>query len=224
MKKQGRFWLGCLLISVGLSMYAINVSAQTVSWEIVKHSTDINTLKGEVTEYTNQGYVPVGITYDNVELYILYVQVEGLEIEAWWLGWYDDRDTIQKGITDKMNEGYVPTGITYTGDKFYVLYVKTKSSATAWQLVPSALNLNAVKQAIQPYIDQGYVPTGISKYGKEYWTLLLETPDTSITKWKIETYVVGKHGDEINANIEQGYVPWGLEYRGKQIDILYVGF
>jgi hypothetical protein len=208
-------------VFIGLSFKA---SAQIISWEIKQHSTDLQTLKEEVTEYVNDGYVPLGITYDNVELYILYVRDPEFGMEAWSIEWYDNRDAIQKGITGNMNKRYIPTGITYTGDQFYVLYVKTESSVTAWQLIPSAADLNSVKRAIQPYVNQGYVPTGISLLKDEYWTLLLQIPDTQVKKWKIETYPVGAHADGINSNIKQGYIPWGIEYRGTQIDILYIGF
>jgi hypothetical protein len=206
-------------------MFSFNVFAQEVSWEIKQHSTDLETLKQEVTEYVNNGYVPLGITYDGNELYILYVEEPDLGMEAWLIEWYNNKDEIQKGITAKMNQGYMPTGITYSEDVLYVLYVKMTNSATAWQLVPSATNLKAVEKAIQPYVKQGYVPSGIAFYKNEYWTMLLLISNTTVKSWKIESYRVGTHTAQINANIEKGYLPWGLEYSGKdRIDILYVGF
>ncbi|PIE36369.1 hypothetical protein CSA56_00440 [candidate division KSB3 bacterium] len=76
-----------------------NTSAQLVNWEIKQHSTDLELLEGEVSRYVNNGYVPLGISYDNVELYILYVQDRDLEVEAWLIEWYEDRTEIQNGIT-----------------------------------------------------------------------------------------------------------------------------
>lgn len=215
----------------GLSLFfvvvllACNVFAQEVAWEIKQHSTDLETLKQEVSEYTNNEYVPLGITFDNNELYLLYLQLPDSGMEAWLIEWYENRDATQKGITANMKKGYMPRGITYTGDNLYVLYVKMKNAATAWQLIPSATNLKAVQKAIQPYVSKGYVPVGITFYQNEYWTMLLLIPNTAVKSWKIESYQVGTHADNINANIEKGYLPWDIEYSGKdRIDVLYVGF
>jgi len=202
-----------------------NVSAQMINWEIKQHSTDIELLEQEVTNYVNNGYIPLGLSYDNVELYILYVRDPDFGMEAWSIEWYENKTEIQNGITDNMNQGYVPTGITYTGDLFYVLYVMIESSATAWQLIPAALDLDAVHDAIQPYIVQGYLPSGITAFEGEYWIMLLHIPDTTAEYWKIEAYETGRHGDEINRNIERGFFPWGLMYRSDRgVDILYVNF
>jgi hypothetical protein len=211
--------LFCLL---ALALMAL---AQTIRWEIKQHSTDIDVLESQVTAYLNQGYVPLGITYDNKELYILYIQDKDLNTEAWMIEWYDNRQAIKDGISDMLKKGYVPTGITYTGDQLYVLYVKMENNVTSWQLEPSGTNLTEVQKIIQPWADKLYVPTGITFWQDQYWTLLLKTPGTTVKGWMIETYDVGKHGDLINANIRRGYIPWGLEYSGdKRIDILYVKF
>jgi len=213
-----------LSLFVLIIVFSFNVFAQTISWEIKQHSTDIDLFENEVTDYVNNGYVPLGITYDNVELYILYVYDPEFGMQAWSVEWYENRTAAQNGITNNMNQGYIATGITYTGDQFYVLYVKVENSATAWRLEPSAIDLQSVHDAIQPYINQGYVPAGITAFEGEYWTLLLEIPDTTIQSWRLESYVVGNHADGINLNIEQGYIPWGIMYRDDMIDILYVGF
>lgn len=210
-----------------LCLVSVGASGQTVSWEIKLHNSEnTDILEREVSAYVDNGYVPLGITYDNVELYILYVYDPDFGVSAWSIEWYDNRETVRDGITANMENGYIPTGVTYTGDLFYVLYIQVDSSADAWQLVPSGTNLQSVKQEIQPYISQGYVPVGITLYGDEYWTLLLNIPDTTVQYWRLETYEVGTHADAINQNIESGYFPWGLMYdaNAREIDILYVGF
>lgn len=222
MKKLVNFGL-----AVFIMLFALQTSAQVIPWEIKLHSTEISILEQEVTAYANEGYVPLGITYDDIELYILYVQDPVLGMQAWSLEWYEDRTEVQNGITDNMEYGYIPTGITYTGDLFYVLYIQVESSAGAWQLVPSDSNsLQSVQNAIQPYIDQGYIPFGITALEDEYWTLLLNVPTSTASYWMIETYPVGNHGDNITENIEQGYYPWGLMYNSNAglIDLLYVSF
>lgn len=208
-----------------LIIIACHVSAQEIAWEIKKHSTDLNKLKTEVSEYTNNGYLPLGITYDDAELYLLYIHMPDSGLEAWLVEWYKDIDEMQKEITSKMNDGYMPRGITYSSDVLYVLYVKLENPATAWQLIPSATNLPAVQKAIQPYVKEGYVPVGIAFFKNEYWTMLLLIPGTSAKSWLIESYKVGTHTASINANIKKGYIPWDIEYSGKErIDILYLLF
>lgn len=216
----------CVSLFVILFSLSLSVCAQDISWEIKQHSPDNETLEAEITEYMEEGYVPVGISYDNVELYILYIHDPSVEATAWQIKWYSNQDTLQDGMTENMNDGYVPIGITYTGDLFYVLYIQMESSADAWYLIPSAQNLQAVEKAIQPDVSQGYVPMGIATYRNEYWTLLVRIPGTTIKRWAIETYQVGSHEDLINAAIEQGYLPWGMTYNAKTglIDILYAGF
>lgn len=212
-------------VCVFMLLLTLNTSAQTISWEIRQHSTDLELLEKEVSSYINNGYVPLGITYDNVELYLLYVQDWDFGLEAWSIEWYEGPDDIQNGITENMNNGYIPTGISHTGDLFYVLYVKVESSAEAWQLIPSGTDLQDVQREIQPIVQQGAVPVGITAYEGEYWTLLLDIPDTTVKYWRIESYETGAHVDGINQNIEEGYMPWGIIYRhDRGVDILYVGF
>ncbi len=211
-------------VFVFVLMFSFHVFAQTVSWEIKQHSTDIKTLETEVTAYANQGYVPLGITYDNVELYILYVQDPDFGMEAWSIDWYKSDEDLQSGITEYMKNDYIPTGVTFTGDLFYVLYVQTDSSATAWQLLPSGTDLDDVQNTIQPYIKQGYLPVGVTALDGVYWILLLQVTDTTAQSWSLERYKVGSHSNQINRNIEQGSLPWGVMYRDDLIDILYVGF
>ena len=208
---------------VSIIVFSCSVYAQPI-WEIKQHSTTIEVLEDEVTEYMNNGYVPFGITYDNVELYLLYVYTPDFGAEAWSINWYDSWDEVENGITDMGNQNYIPTGITYTGEQFYVLYIQVENSATAWRLESSAVDLQSVHDAIQPYVSQGYVPIGITAFEGEYWTLLLKIPDTTIQSWLLESYVVGNHADGINANVDEGYIPWGIMYRDDMVDILYVGF
>lgn len=215
-----------LHFSLCLLLCALSFQTFAQSWEIKLHSTDLDTLKEEVTDYMENGYVPMGITYDNVELYILYIEDSSVKATAWSIEWYESPTELKKAITSNMNKGYVPSGITYTGDLFYVLYIKMKSSVDKWLLTPSAQDLQSVHDAIQPDIDNGYVPMGIATYEDEYWTLLLHIPGTTIKRWMIETYEVGKHGDNIDAAIKKGYLPWGIDYRAdsEEIDVLYAGF
>lgn len=218
-----------VFISIFLMIFMLALSAfgQTISWEIKLHNSEnLNILKQEVTAYINNGYVPLGITYDDAELYILYVHDPDFGVQAWSLEWYDNRNDVQTGITTNMNQGYIPIGITYTGESFYVLYIQISSSASAWQLIPSGTNLSSVQRAIQPYLDQAYLPVGITSLDDEYWVLLLLIPDTTSDYWRLETYEVGTHSDAVNRNIEQGYIPWGVMYNAnaQEIDILYVGF
>lgn len=202
----------------------VSASAQLISWEIKQHSTNVEELESEVTDYVYSGYVPLGITYNEDELYVLYVQDDSFGMQAWSIEWYDDWSKVQSGITANMEQYYIPTGITYTGELFYVLYIQVDSTASAWQLTPSTTDLQSVQDAVQLYVDQGYVPVGITAFNGQYWTLLLYIPNTTVQAWMIERYAVGMHGDAINENIEMGYVPWGILYRGDAIDVLYVGF
>ncbi len=169
--------LGVVLCVLMLSVTAL---AQEVFWEIKLHnSQNTDIFEREVSAYVDNGYVPLGVTYDGDELYILYVEDPDFGILAWSLEWYDNRDSTREAITANMEDGYIPTGVTYTGDMFYVLYAQVDSSADAWQLIPSGTNFQSVQQEIQPYVAQGYLPSGITALGDEYWTLLLHIPGTS---------------------------------------------
>jgi hypothetical protein len=165
-----------------VSLWAVSAFSQTMYWEITEHSTDLDILREEISEYIESGLVPVGISYDNMQLHVLYIEAPDLGVDGWYIEWYDTPNGLQNGITDMMNEGYMASGITYTGDLFYVLYIYLDHGATAWQLVPSAKNLNAVQNAIQPYVNQSYLPVGITSLGREYWTLLVQNPGDDCPK------------------------------------------
>jgi len=205
------------------SFSCIHLSAQNIEWEIKSHSTRLETLKEEVTANMQRGFVPIGLTYDNVELYILYIKGLGQEVEGWLIEWYNNRDELLEGISGEMNKGYLPTGIAYAGDTIYVLFIHSKNTATSWRIEPSETDLRKVQEKIHPWIDQGYFPMDITSNEGTYVTLLVALERTVIKSWTIERYEVGTHGDAINANIRQGFIPWGIMYRGDVIDILYVG-
>lgn len=210
---------------VALAALSLPAASQTITWEIKLHSTDLQKLEAEVQDFIQRGYRPMGITYDNRELYILYLYEPNFEISSWLIEWYSSLDEVEQKVTANMKRKLVPMGITYTGDKFYFLYLETESSATAWQLEPSGTDLASVQDAVAPFSAKGYVPVGITFYQNEYWTLMLKIPGTTVKNWLIESYEVGQHGPAIDAVIQRGYIPWGLEYSGdKRIDILYVSF
>ena len=72
-----------LSLCVAGMIVASTTDAQEISWEIKLHtSDDINQFEREVTNYVNRGYVPLGVTYDDVELYILYVKDLDLEMKS----------------------------------------------------------------------------------------------------------------------------------------------
>jgi hypothetical protein len=197
--------------------------AQNINWEIKRHNTHLESLKAEVTDFMQQGYVPMGLSYDNVELYILYVKGLGQEVEGWLIEWYQNRDELLEGISGEMKKGYLPTGIAYVGDTIYVLFIHSKNTATNWRIEPSETDLRKVQEKIQPWVSQGYFPMDITANEDTYVTLLVELERTVIKSWTIERYEVGAHGDAINAKIREGYIPWGIMVRGNVIDILFVG-
>lgn len=147
----------CLILLMVLCM-SLMLSAQTIGWEIKKHSTHLETLKNEVTAMMQEGFLPLGLTFNNVDLYVLYVNNTGLDVKSWSINWYDSQSEMQEGLTDSMNQGNLPVGITYTGDKYYLLYIETESPADAWRMQPSGRALDAVQAAIQTYLDRGYIP------------------------------------------------------------------
>lgn len=212
-------------LALGLAALCLPAAAQSLNWEIKLHSTNTKVFEAEVSRYIQNGFRPMGITYDNRELYVLYIQDPDFEIASWLLEWYSGLDELQNSVTANMRRGLVPMGVTYTGDKFYILYLETGSSAAAWRLERSGTDLESVQNAVAPYSAQGFVPVGITFFQDEYWTLMLKVPGTAVKNWLIESYEAGEHAPGINAAIERGYMPWGLEYSGdKRIDILYVAF
>ncbi|MCU0241719.1 MAG: hypothetical protein MUF51_04785, partial [Vicinamibacteria bacterium] len=165
--------------------------AQTIEWEIKKHSTNMATFTKEVSAYVNQGHVPVGLTYDKREMYLLYVRGLGIEVSAWQMDWYDSEDKITQGINGRIAEGYLPTAISYTGESLYVMFVKTPNQVQAWKIVASTLDLKDVEAKLKPYLAQNYIPAGITFYGKNYWTLLIKSRKSTIKKYLIESYKLG---------------------------------
>jgi hypothetical protein len=212
-------------LAAALAALCLPAASQTVNWEIKLHSTNLKTLEAEVNGMMRNAFRPMGITYDNRELYILYIQDPDFAVSSWLIEWYSTLDELQKKVTANMRRGLVPMGVTFTGDKFFILYLETESTATHWQLEPSGTDLESVQSAVAPWSAQGYVPVGITFFRDEYWTLMLKIPGTAVKNWLIESYEVGQHGESVNEAIRRGYLPWGLEYSGdRRIDILYVAF
>ena len=220
MKKR----LQCLLVLFSIT-FASNALAQ-IPWNLNAHSTEIGAFKNEMSIMANSGWTPVGISWNNNQMFVLYLGGNPFNMSAWNLEMYNSTDKLQNGITANMNQGYFPTGISYLGNVFYVIFIKTGSNAQAWQIIPSNADLNSVQNAIQPYISQNYLPCGITRFGNEYYTLLVLIPDTTAKSWEIIPYnaVDIEVQNGVNNAVNKGMVPWGFMYIGNLINVLYVGF
>ncbi|MCG2814890.1 MAG: hypothetical protein L6425_02970, partial [Candidatus Aminicenantes bacterium] len=80
MSARNRYFSLFFLFVLFFAFSGVHLDAQNISWEIRKHSTELESLKAEVTDFMRRGYVPMGLTYDDVELYILYVTGLGQEV------------------------------------------------------------------------------------------------------------------------------------------------
>lgn len=214
-----------LAVLMVFTLLAVDAGAQHVAWEIKFHG-DLGKIKNEINKFTQDGYVPVGLSLSEGGFYILYIKTELLTITAWRLSSYDNVEALKSGLTSSMESGYVPSGVSYTSDKFYVLYIKPQhETATAWRIVSADMNMDNVQASIQEWAKEWYFPVGITSYGGKYYTLMIKTKQTDIKSWMIRWYEPNSQALQagINKAIEEGYVPWGFNYLGSQVHVLYAG-
>ena len=216
-----------LTLILGLFGAVASVSAEQIAWQIIGHDLSRDKLKVDIARNANRGFVPMGISFYDQKLFVLYLHGEGLEIQGWNLEWYLDSDELAEGLNRNIEDGYNPSGIADAGDLFFVMYIKTTGDTLNWDFVQTPIKLDRYSILLQPSLAKVFIPVGITEMYGEYWTLVIQNKGGGHAKMtQLEKFP--SDNDSINKGVinkvTEGMLPWGLMYNGDSVTILFVRF
>jgi hypothetical protein len=204
--------------------------AQQIEWTMQPHSQEIYKLEREITERTDEGYVPFGIGNLNGKLISFFLRGPGIIGELWQLKWYHTSEEIEAGVNEEIGKGFVPFGISSTDYGFFIYYIKSGWKTEEWSFIESPANKDGIVRAITRYLKGGFLPVGLTRVGNKYWTLVSSYDKAVVDSVGVETYELDSPElqTSINAVIRQGYLPYGImvdEENGEEkLFVLYVKF
>lgn len=223
-------WVGTCLFCIGLVALAVlsttPAKAQMYYWEIFEHSSNENRLQTEVTNFMENGFLPVGISFFRNKLTTFYLGKDILDASAWRIVPYASAGLLKSGIESMSESGYMPMGLSYTKGMFYVMFIQTSASFSRWAIIPSSLSLKSLKRKIRPYVKDGYIPFGLGSNRGQLLTLLVETDALDVSQYSVEAYPIKRKTIQtsIDRNIENGFKPWGFLHHGSQVFVVYLDF
>lgn len=214
--------LALFFVALGLSLQAF--TAHAYYWEFREHSVAPAQIQNEISGFISRGYVPVGLTFLQGRLNILYVNDGNQTTDAWYLGEYGNQNQLQRGLDDMGRQGYTPMGLSYYNSFFYVIYVRTRVPINRWALITSGLSLNSLQREISPYTSSGFIPFGLASTSQQFLTLLVDTNGINASAWTIEEYALNRNAvmQGLNNNEAIGNIPWGFLHHGGRVYILYL--
>jgi len=193
-------------------------------WEFKEHSSNPAQIKNEIDTFIANGYIPVGITFLQGRLNVLYVNDNSDLPSAWYLAEYSGQGQLKSGMDQMAAQGYTPMGLSSNRGFFYVMYVQGIMPISNWAIITSSLSLQSLKQAIQPYVRQGLIPFGMGSTSRQFLTLMVDTPGVKPSAWSIDQYALNRNAvlQGLNRNAAVGKVPWGFLHHAGSVYILYL--
>lgn len=123
--EQGYFPMGISFTDNG-KLYVLYIMSQlqATAWQLVESQLDLAYVSNDVQPYTNEKYIPVGITVFGGMYYTLMAQVLDSELVSWTIEGYENNNySIEQSVNNKVNSGLVPFGYLKEGEVVNVLYV-----------------------------------------------------------------------------------------------------
>lgn len=131
------------------------------NWSIEYYS-DVYSLQNGISNYMEQGYVPMGISFTNDgQLYVLYI-LSQLRATAWQLVESEmDLNVVTQNVQPYIYEKYIPVGITVFDGLYYTLLVNLPESEPAKWTVEGYENNNYIlQQSANNLVNNGFIPFG----------------------------------------------------------------
>lgn len=220
-------------VSILLTIFVIvagSAGAQQIEWTMQTHSQEIYKLEREITERTDEGYVPFGIGNLNGKLTSFFLRGPGITGELWQLKWYHSSEEIQDGIEAEIDKGFVPFGVSSTSYGFFIFYIKSGWKSEEWSFIESPANKESAVKALTRYLQAGFIPVGLTRVGEKYWILVTSYDKAVIDSVGIDYYSLEDDAiaNGLNGVMKQGYLPYGImfdEAEGEQkLFVLYIKF
>lgn len=136
------------------------MTAWTLQWY-----NDANSLQSGITQWMNNGYVPMGISFtDQGKLYAIFIQCQ-VQGTAWQLVESNmDLNSVSNDLQPYIQQDYIPFGISVYQGKYYTLMVQaTDTGLKSWTIEGYAFNQDIITQNINQKATEGMIPFGYLK-------------------------------------------------------------
>lgn len=188
------------------------------------YSSPINVTKDIKAINAKTGMIPVGISYYNKKLYLLFNDGKQVGASAYYIQVLKGRSSlqIQRAIQLVVKRGWIPFDITDTQREVIILYLKCKVKIDEWKIVRSKKDWTSIQNTVTSY--RSFFPLGISFSAIDAHILLIRSNASNLQGWMIRN--VGGTNIAVKAAVKvmmaKGYMPYGFEYRGGQVGIVFL--
>lgn len=188
------------------------------------YSSPLKVRKDIKTINAKTGMIPVGISYYDHKLYILFNDGTQVGASAFYIQVLKNSSAlqIQEAIQEVVNKGWIPFDITDTQREVIILYLRCKVSIDEWKIVKSKKDWESIQNTVRSH--RSFFPLGISFGTLNAYILLIRSADSNLQAWVIRN--VGQTDAVVKTTVRKmmakGYMPYGFEYKGGQVGIVFL--
>ena len=184
------------------------------AWAFAEHSFTDESLRQEISQFLQSGYVPVGMESEpDGTLRVLYALNTWFEFSNWAIQEFTNLDNLNAEMTTVLQEGWLPMAMSATDDGLQVLFIETDVELDAWQIATGPLSVDSALATLESWRNDGYTPWALTLTpDDEVWYLFLQTdavPNRAVLFNGFENSQAAIT-DGINSDIEEAWYPWGL--------------
>ncbi|MFP4067004.1 MAG: hypothetical protein ACLFS5_05825 [Spirochaetaceae bacterium] len=188
--------------------------AELPAWAFAEHSFTDEELKKEISQFLQNGYVPVGMESEpDGTLHVLYALNTWFEFTNWAIQEFTELDKLNEEMTGVIQEGWLPMAMSATDDGLQVLFIETDFEISGWQIAVGPLSVDSALVTLESWQEDGYTPWAITlSPDDEVWYLFLEQEDVPNKAVLFNGYENSETAisDGINEDIGEAWYPWGL--------------
>lgn len=194
-------------------------------WDLQLHSSDIGVAIEEISEWVQEGYLPVGLEWaPGRPILVAYTQNINAPITEVSLYTIGDMEQLGPEMSRILREGLVPMGMARHEDGLTLLLVRTTIPIRNWGLVTVPFNLVAIESEIDRREAQGYSAWALSDYEAEAWLLFLqEAPNAPRRIATVQSYLfdADSYISGIDSATSNRLIPWGITSTPEELYVQY---
>lgn len=184
------------------------------AWAFAEHSFTNEQLRTEISQFLQNGYVPVGMESEaDGTLRVLYALNTWFEFSNWAIQEFTDLENLNAEMTAVLQEGWLPMAMSATDDGLQVLFIETDVELDAWQIAVGPLSVDSALATLESWRNDGYTPWALTlSPDDEVWYLFLQTDVVPNRAALFNGFENAQSAitEGINSDIQNAWYPWGL--------------
>jgi len=220
------------LMMMGIVFFVMASSSWAIPWRLGPYTPNWEkTVFPEVKKMRDKGFLPIGLTYNENQLWVLYTK-GGLIKDFTKIGYrYFPKKQERTKIPEVLKKGGIVTGLTVHGNMMHLIYVKSAegeaTGVTNYAMKEVSPDMAALKKVLNTQWKAKFYPTSIlydAKTDKVRIFFLKGDFGLNLSQWSIQIYKPTQQAVTagINAQVKKGWEPFGLIYKQKLVIVLYM--